>query len=475
MIVDRFSTGRQAANTMMDKRQHLPSVDKVAGALSELPEAKAYSHRQRVEAARSVLQEARSRMSESKAPSLEEVVSVVLGVLSRAVRAGIGRVVNGTGIILHTGLGRAPLASAAMEAVRRLDGFCNLQVDLESGERGRREGVIESLLQRVTGAEAATAVNNNAGATLLVLAALCKDKEVVVSRGQLVEIGGSFRLPDVIAQSGARMVEVGTTNKTHLRDYVQAITDQTAVLLRVNQSNYRMVGFTKQVSIAELATLKEGRDLVLVDDLGCGALVDLSEAGLSKEPTVQESLAAGADVALFSGDKLIGGPQSGIIIGKKVYLDRIRKHPLMRALRVGKFTVAALEATLKLFLNMENVWETNPTLRLLKVPYGELKGRAERLSVRLSPYVTCRVLDGESACGGGAMPDTPIGTALLAMEREGMSAAGFALRLRTGNPPVIPRVQNDVVLIDVRTLLEGDDERLEMALRKLSMTSSAPA
>lgn len=454
-------------NPPIDPRSRVPSVDKVAGAASLLPGLETIPHARLVEASREALDRVRKSLESGvEIPSLEEIAEQVRQIVEGGLREGIRPVVNATGVVLHTNLGRAVLPAEAMEAIGRLDGCCSLQIDLDSGERGRRDTVIERLLHRITGAEAATVVNNNAAATLLVLAALCRDREVIVSRGQLIEIGGSFRLPDVIAQSGARMVEVGTTNKTHLRDYENAITENTAVLLRVNPSNYRIVGFTKQVSTAELVSLKEGRDLIVVDDLGCGALLDLSRIGLPKEPTVQDSLGAGADVALFSGDKLIGGPQAGIIVGKKDLIARIRRHPLARALRVGKFTIAALEATLKLFLDPDSLIERNPTLRMLALRPEQLRPRAEALTKRLASLIDCEATDGQSACGGGALPDTPLATVVVALKPKEMSASDLARRLRLGEPSVVARVQDDTVQLDVRTLMDGDEERIETALRK---------
>jgi len=450
---------------MNDARRFLPSVDKVLQQLQSLPDLASYAHDHLVTSVREVLDRLRIAPGE-EIPSVDQVVQETCHLLGAEQRMGVRRVVNGTGIVLHTGLGRAVLPSEAMDALAQLDGCCSLQVDLETGERGRRDGVIEELLRKIVGCEAATVVNNNAAATLLVLAALCRDREVIVSRGQLIEIGGSFRLPDVIAESGARMVEVGTTNKTHLRDYANAITDQTAVLLHVNPSNYRILGFSQSVSVGDLATLKKDhQDLIVVDDLGCGALVDLAQYGLPHEATVQEGLEAGADVALSSGDKLIGGPQAGIIVGKKKYIDPIRKHPLARALRVGKFTIAALEATLKLFLNVETVFEKNPTLCMLILPEEFLQKRAVGLADRIRPYVSCEVTGTESKCGGGSLPLLSLKSAGVTLSKDGLTAEELARKLRLGEPSVVARVQEDKVLIDVRTLLEGDEERIEQALR----------
>lgn len=457
----------------MDLRSRLPSVDSILQNLNADPELEPFSHIEKTNGVRRVMGQIRSDRFLDAIPTGEEIVQRVKQLLLTQKIRNLHRVVNATGIILHTGLGRAALPREAMDAVAQLGGYCNLQIDLEEGTRGRRDGVVESLLCTITGAEAATVVNNNAAATLLVLAALCAGKECIVSRGQLIEIGGSFRLPDVIAQSGARMVEVGTTNKTHLRDYVNAITEDTRAILRVNPSNYRIIGFSKSVPLSELVTLKEGRELVVIDDLGCGALVDLSQFGLPKEPTAQESVKAGADVTLFSGDKLIGGPQSGIIIGRKAFIEMIRKHPLARALRVGKFTIAALEATLRLFLEPETLPKRHPIIRMISRTYGELKQQAETLQKRLSPLIDCEAIEGESACGGGALPDAVLKTSVVAIYHKNISPIGLAKRLRTGEPTVIARIQDDRVCIDVRTLLDGDDERIAEAVRRVVHTLMA--
>lgn len=453
-------------NEILDSRRLLPSVDRILQSLKTDLEMECFSHVEKTEAARWILNRLRAEIDSDSVPALEEIVQQTRQALAMQHLHGLHKAVNATGIILHTGLGRAALPPAAMDAVAQLDGFCNLQINLEDGTRGRRDGVIESILRTLTGAEAAAVVNNNAAATLLVLAALCAGKEVIVSRGQLIEIGGSFRLPDVIAQSGARMVEVGTTNKTHLRDYAAAIGSDTGALLRVNPSNYRIVGFSKSVTTAELAGLKADRDLVLVDDLGCGALLDLGQYGLPHEATVQESVRAGADVTMFSGDKLIGGPQSGIIVGKKKYIDLIRKHPLARALRVDKFTIAALEATLRLFLSPDTLPQTNPTIRMITRTFEELRERAHSLQNCLAPFLDCRVIEGESACGGGSLPDAVLKTAIVSAAHRELSAAELARRLRLGDPAIVTRIQDNRICIDVRTFLQGDDARVVQAVEK---------
>jgi L-seryl-tRNA(Ser) seleniumtransferase len=315
--------------------------------------------------------------------------------------------------------------------------------------------------------------NNNAAATMLILAALCPGREVIVSRGQLIEIGGSYRLPDCVTASGARLVEVGATNKTHLRDYAAALGPDVAAILRVNPSNYRVVGFTQEVGIGELATLKgEWPDLLVIDDLGCGALLDLRAFGLPHEPTVQESIQAGADLCCFSGDKLIGGPQAGIIVGRRDLIARIKKHPLTRMLRVGKLTDMALEQTLRLFLEPETLIENNPTLRMITMSADAIKRRAQSLKRRAEKAcagkLRIRVVEGSSVTGGGSLPATSIPTWLLAISSAtNLSAERLLKKLRDHEPPVIARIENDEVALDLRTILEDEDKIVLAALSTL--------
>ena len=407
------------------------------------------------------------------ASDLNAVVAKVESLLLQQQSARLRPVVNATGILLHTGLGRAVLPQAAVNALAGLNRCCNLQIDLETGLRGSRSQMCVRVLCRLTGAESGLIVNNNAAATFLILSALCRGKEVILSRGQLIEIGGSFRLPDCIHQSGAKMVEVGTTNKTHLRDYEQALTAETALLLRVNPSNYRVVGFTQDVPIAELVQLKQKypSSPLVVDDLGCGALINLESYGLPKEPTVQESIAAGADLVCFSGDKLIGGPQAGIILGRKEPIDRIKKHPLTRMLRVGKLTEVALEQTLRLFLTPETLTDTNPTLHMLAVSGPELGRRAEELERALAqsaPDLKVRVTPSDSATGGGSLPAVAIPSFALAIALAGATADELCRRLRQNEPPIIARIVRDEVQLDMRTLMDGDDEAIQKALAKIA-------
>lgn len=359
------------------------------------------------------------------------------------------RVINGTGVVLHTNLGRSPLAPAAVEAVAAVAGsYANVELDLETGRRGERATAVAGLLHRLTGCEAALAVNNNAAGTLLALTALARGREVIVSRGQLVEIGGSFRMPDVMRLSGARMVEVGTTNRTRLADYEAAIGPRTAAILRVHTSNYRVVGFTESAALPELAVLARERGLPLVDDLGSGALEPIGD-----EPTVAESLAH-ADLVLFSGDKLLGGPQAGLVLGRAELVAKLGRHPLARALRADKLTMAALEATLR-----ERLLERPlPVQRMLSATAPELRRRAALWMVKLAERgVDCELVGGESEVGGGSLPERGLPTSLLAIQGP---ASRLTAALRRGDPPVIARILGDRCCIDPRTVLRGEDETL---------------
>ena len=404
-------------------------------------------------------------------PDREATGAKVLHFLELNERERLRPVVNATGTILHTNLGRALLPREAIEALAGLYRCCNLQIDLGDGTRGKRNYMSQELICRLTGAEAATIANNNAGATMLLLAALCRGREVVISRGQLIEIGGSYRLPDCIHASGAVMVEVGTTNRTHLRDYENAINENTGALMRCNTSNYRMEGFTKEVPIGEIASLKEKHpDLIVIDDLGCGALVDLEQFGLPHEATVQESIAGGADIVCFSGDKLISGPQAGIIVGRADLIARIKDHPLSRMMRVDKLTDLALEKTLRLFLEPETLVEKNPTLATLAKKGPELKRRAQGLKrrlARLDPPAELRVTESESAMGGGSLPGVPIPTFVLAIRPRTHTAARLHEELRRVEPPVIARVSKEEVHLDMRTLIPGDDELIFRGLAEI--------
>jgi L-seryl-tRNA(Ser) seleniumtransferase len=340
-------------------------------------------------------------------------------------------------------------------------GYSNLEYDLETGERGSRYDHVESLLCRVTGAEAAIAINNNASALLLVLSALAQGREVVISRGQLVEIGGGFRIPDVMAQSGAILVEVGTTNRTYPRDYESAITETTVALMRVHASNFRVIGFVESAALSDLARLARERGLLLLDDLGSGCLLDTRRYGLMQEPTPQESIAAGADLVMFSGDKLLGGPQAGIIAGKRDLIARLRRHPLARALRMDKSSIAALNATLLHYVKGEAEREV-PVWRMIATPLPQLGARARRWARLMSNGAT--VVDGRSMIGGGSLPEESLPTKLVAIPGASAALEALAKRLRTGGPPIIARIEDNRLLLDPRTVDPRDDAALIRAV-----------
>ena len=377
--------------------------------------------------------------------------------LARGFEPSLRRVINATGVIVHTNLGRAPLADAARSRIGELGaGYSNLEYDLERGARGSRAVHAEHLLTKLTGAEAAAVVNNNAGATLLMLAALASGREVIISRGELVEIGGGFRVPDVMAQSGAILREVGTTNRTRVSDYGAVITDRTALILRVHPSNFRIEGFTERPSLDELVALGRRFDIPVAEDLGSGALLPL----IRDEPLVGDSVGAGASVVCFSGDKLLGGPQAGILVGRRDLIERIRTHPLMRALRVDKLTYAALEATLIEYL-AGRATDTVPVARMLTMPVEEIATRARALAeqLRTRGWQT-EVIDGVSAIGGGSAPGIELPTKLVAIARDGQSADAIEAALRSRTPPIIARIENGRVVLDLRTVDPGEDALL---------------
>jgi L-seryl-tRNA(Ser) seleniumtransferase len=414
----------------------LPSVDELTRGIDD-PLA--------VEAARTLLARAREQIQDGVEPG--DLGVLLQAELADARKPGLRRVINATGVIAHTNLGRAPLADAALERVRDVArGYSNLEYDVAAGGRGSRQVHVAGILRRLTGAEAALVVNNNAAAVLLALAALAEGREVVVSRGELIEIGDGFRIPDVLARSGARLREVGTTNRTRAADYEAAIGPETAVLLRVHQSNFRVVGFTEQPRVEELVEVARRHDLPLVDDLGSGALVDVGD-----EPTARASLAAGADLVCFSGDKLLGGPQAGIIVGGAELVERLRRHPLQRALRADKLTLAALEGTLTLALDSP---DEIPVLRMLREPVETVRARAERLAALVEGEVEETV----ARAGGGALPLAELPSFACAVEEQ------LATPLRVGEPPVIGIVRDGRLLLDCRTLTDTEADEVAAAV-----------
>jgi L-seryl-tRNA(Ser) seleniumtransferase len=425
-----------------------------------------------VETVRAVLSDARKVLGEGsgrgQVPSLEDLARQVAERLDREQRPRLRPVINATGIILHTGLGRSPLAESAARAVAEIAaGYASLELDLESGERGGRSDIVRRLLVQLTGAESATVVNNNAAATMIVLATVGKGRTIVVSRGELIEIGGSFRLPDIMQASGATLREVGTTNKTRLTDYEQAIDDSAAGLMKVHTSNYRVVGFTESVPIDELVALGRRHQLPVIDDIGSGALVDYAQWGFSDEPMASESIRCGADLVLFSGDKLLGGPQAGLIVGSKEWIGRIERNPLMRAFRVDKMTLAALEATLRLYRDPERVTREVPILAMLATPLLELRNRAERIAERLRSNSTIAevVVSPDTAyLGGGSIPTQGYPSIVVRLRYRDISESDAAARLRLGDPAVVPRVQDGHLMLDLRTVLAAQDEALVAAI-----------
>jgi L-seryl-tRNA(Ser) seleniumtransferase len=392
---------------------------------------------------------------------LDVIIQAVQLAVAELNRPQYRKVINGTGVILHTGLGRAVLPRAAVARIAsELDGYSLLQVDVETGKRGKRDERIEWLLQRLTGAEAATVVNNNAAATSIVLNTVGQGREVIVSRGQLVEIGGSFRLPDVMELSGAKLVEVGTTNKTHPRDYENAITENTAALLRVHPSNYRIQGFTSETSLEDMIAIGRKHDIPVIDDLGAGALVDLAQFGFEREPLLSESLAAGADLVTCSGDKLVGSGQGGIILGTKRWVEAVRKNQFARIVRPGKLTLAAIEATLALFLDQDVAIRNVPTLMMLARTTDDLDQQALRIASAIesqSDAATTSVEDGFSRMGSGSLPTQEIPTRLATVAPKKCSAETLATRLRHQAVPVFVRVKEDRIMVDPRTILDGED------------------
>ena len=382
------------------------------------------------------------------------------------------RIVNATGIVVHTNLGRSLLANDAVENLLTIASrYSNLEFDLSKGARGSRYSIVEDILCEVSGAESAMVVNNNAGAVFLSLETIAKGRKVIVSRGELVEIGGSFRIPDVMARSGGILKEVGTTNRTHLKDYENAIEHDTALLLKVHTSNYSIVGFTADVSLEELVDLGTKYKIPVMEDLGSGTFVDFSKYGLLKEPTVQESVKAGADIVTFSGDKLLGGPQAGIIVGKNVLVEKIKKNPINRALRIDKLTLAALESTLRHYRNIDKEMDAIPTLRLITLPFNHIESNARTLFEMLKnigdPRLSVSLLDIFSRPGGGSLPLLKLPSKGLGVKVEGISANAVEKQMRNNECPIIGRIEEDLFIMDLRTILDDELQLIENAFKHM--------
>lgn len=446
-----------------DALRRLPAIDRLLIHEDAQALVDAYGRDALRDALRLILAQERERLQAqpAAAPGIEALLARAGDLLAEQYAPSLRRVINATGIIIHTNLGRALLSSAAQQALLDVAGHYNtLEYDLATGKRGSRYVHAEALLCQVTGAEAALIVNNNAAVLVLVLAALARDREVVLSRGQSVEIGGGFRIPEIMVQGGARLVEVGTTNRTRIADYARAISEQTALILRVHSSNFKLVGFVEEAPLPDLAALAEQSGVLLVDDLGSGALLDTAAYGLAHEPTVSESLAAGAHLVCFSGDKLLGGPQAGILVGRRDLIERLKAHPLARALRADKLTYAVLHATLMHYQRNEAP-EQIPVWRMIAMPLAAIEARAAAWAQRLGG----QVIPGESAVGGGSLPGTTLPTVLLALDPPAPDA--FLEALRAADPPVIARIAQDRVLFDPRTVLPEEDEALLAILEGL--------
>jgi len=453
--------------------RRIPSIDRLLASPEVGELLRAHPRERVVEALRAATESLRAAVRTGDRNGAGDATDVIVRQAAQRLAAGarpsLRRAINATGVVLHTNLGRAVLSEAAIRAVTEVAGSHSiLEIDPETGERGSRQSHVRGLLRQLTGCEDALVVNNNAAAVLLAIATLAAGREVVISRGQLVEIGGSFRMPDVIRQSGARLAEVGATNRVRLSDYREAIRDETALLLRVHPSNFRIVGFVEEVPLPALVNLAHEHGLPLMDDLGSGALIDLTRHGLVAEPTVQECLSAGADVVTFSGDKLLGGPQCGLIVGRRSYLTAMGKHPLMRAVRCDKMTIAALEATLRLYQDQAAALEEIPTLRALVTDAGTLKKRAERLASAFQEAggeVT--IEEGISQVGGGSLPGEELPSPLVGLRLPGWSANEAARALRRSEPPIFGRIQRETLLFDLRTVTDAEVEEIAAAVRRI--------
>jgi L-seryl-tRNA(Ser) seleniumtransferase len=454
--------------------RNLPSVNEVLKSEPVQAFAASFAHDQIVAAIRDELDHLRDRLGRGESPDGAADITVLAAKISarlaRELRPKLRPVINATGIVLHTNLGRAPIAEEAARAAYEAGrGYLNLEIDLETGKRSSRPLAIREWLCRLTGAESATAVNNNAAATVIALRALCQGKEVIISRGQLIEIGGSFRIPEIMAVSGAILREVGTTNITRLADYERAIGPSTGAFMQVHTSNYRISGFTKSVALADLIALGKKYGFPVLDDIGSGALLDFNRFGFQGEPVARESIATGADLVLFSGDKLLGGPQAGILAGRQALIQKIEKDPLMRAFRLDKMTLAALEATLRLYLHEERALQEVPGLRMLGMPLTELCQRAESLAARLREVeglATVVVCEDIAFVGGGSLPDQALKTYVIELEARSLTDAELAYRLRTGTPAVVGRLREGKLVLDLRTVFPHQEVMLVEAVRK---------
>jgi L-seryl-tRNA(Ser) seleniumtransferase len=449
----------------------LPSVDEILKSEQGLVWLDTYPRRYVLQGIRDGIDRRRKEILEGLSAGLsDEVMMDDIGDTIRRLSAySLIPLINATGVVIHTNLGRSVLSERALENIRRVsESYSNLEYDIGKGKRGKRYTHIKRILREVTGAEDALIVNNNAAAVLLCLNALSKGKEVIVSRGELVEIGGSFRMPDVMASSGAILREVGTTNKTHLYDYEKAINENTSMILKIHKSNFRIVGFTDEVSIEDLAKLGRKHQVTVMFDLGSGCLIDFRQFGIHDEPSVKEIVKTGVDLTTFSGDKLLGGPQGGVIVGAKKYIERIQKNPMTRAMRIDKLTLAGFEATLMEYVDEEKAVENIPTLRMLLQKPEEIKTRANKIARRLTSEIKgadIRIMQDSSRAGGGALPEMDLPTYVVAIKSDRISVNELEERLRKGDPPIITRIKGDSLIIDARTIMDKDHEVLVKGIK----------
>lgn len=454
----------------------IPKVDELLNSVEIKPYLKIIPRALIVEAVRDEINKIRNTLMKMEDENLTsnfnidraKLINDMITNMCKKNEFNLRKVINATGVVLHTNLGRAILSECIIEQIALVAGnYSTLEFDITSGERGSRYDHVEQILKKLTGAEAALVVNNNAAAVLLVLGTIAKNKQVILSRGQLVEIGGSFRIPEVMEQSGAKLVEIGTTNKTHQSDYEKAINEETAALLKVHTSNYKIMGFTKEVDLVSLVELGNRYNIPIIEDLGSGTLIDFSKYGIQKEPTVQESISAGVDIVTFSGDKLLGGPQAGIIIGKKKYIDRMKSNPLTRAFRVDKLTLSALEATLKLYYDEEIAVSKIPTLNMLTISFDYIEKKAEELKKRLNnnnENYSVEIINGVSQVGGGSLPLVELPTMFVTIKPNKISINKCEDLLRNYKIPIITRISDNKLILDVRTIKEEDFETIGEAI-----------
>jgi len=443
---------------------NLPKVDEILRSNQGMEWLKTYPRRYIIHAIREVIDLRRKEilMGLTSDTSEEYMMDEIENIIKRLSSYSLRSLINATGIVIHTNLGRSLLSERALENIKRVAGsYSNLEYDLEEGKRGKRYTHVKRILREVTGAEDALVVNNNAAAVMICLNTLSKGKEAIVSRGELVEIGGSFRMPEVMAASGAILREVGTTNKTHLHDYEGAINDNTALIAKVHKSNFRVMGFAEEVSVEDLAKLGRKYQIPVMFDLGSGCLIDLKPFGISDEPVVKDIVNSGVDITTFSGDKLLGGPQGGVIVGKREYIERIQKNPITRAMRIDKLTLAGFEATLMEYIDEEGVIGNIPTLRMLLQKPEEIKGRANRIAKKLKKEIQnarIAVMADLSRAGGGSLPEVDFPTYVVSIKTDDLSVNEIETRLRAGDPPIISRIKEDSLILDERKVRENDME-----------------